>query len=833
MCKEFDRFVLRAMPHFIAVQYQKLLGAETPEQKIRHALRVYELGLRALAIGAISQYLICDADRFSDLGLNQLFLTKLPNATLDTWQQIFFSTLKAYEGKRSLFFIPELYDFFWDSSSTPPQPRSNIDGPFTRLTQIRNDLDIGRMLPTNEAGWQALCTETLELLHTVLFQFAFLENYDLIRITGRDGNLYWYDQYTGLQAATAQTPIQTQYELGQGWFYFSKQNRDFLKLHPLLIFWEELETDLAVPSPQRDVAIYNRFLRDRLQYLIASMWETVTDEKSVIDFVRLLYYTIEQVKQERQQAERLTWWQLQEIARAISERRMASALDKYRSDLYLQRDKTKAALEDFLASDEVCFILTGKSGVGKSNLLLALAEEYGQKRPDVCLLMYNGAKLDPKESLTATIGRDFENYLQLTGHSDERGILNIWREIARIDGIGSRKVILCIDAINENTEAKALLRQIDELVESLPWPWLKVVITSRPEAWRVIKRGVRLAEARYYREAGKEKLGVEMEPFSYSQELEPFTRHELPRAYEKYRRVYNLQTGYEDLSAEVRPVLQDPLVLRLVADMYQGQEIPLAIKAGEVYQKYIDHLIRTERLAFEDVRFLEWELMPLMIREGHYANTITAKEINQATMTDGQSLFELIYSEAKLSDGRRINQSYVNLVDAEVLERRGEPQDYEIGFKYERFYDAYAGRLLFERCNSSPRPHEDYRELINSIGSLPYLWGATKVALWLELKSGNIEVFRQLLGFEDYVINEIIAITLEEFALDYGEEANSILLEIFTRARPSRLGQVWRRIRGVKPSADESTRKLAIEVAYRINYDEILASGLNSTLTIA
>jgi hypothetical protein len=96
----------------------------------------------------------------------------------------------------------------------------------------------------------------------------------------------------------------------------------------------------------------------------------------------------------------------------------------------------------------------------------------------------------------------------------------------------------------------------------------------------------------------------------------------------------------------------------------------------------------------------------------------------------------------------------------------------------------------------------------------------------LELKSGNIEVFRQLLGFEDYVINEIIAITLEEFALDYGEEANSILLEIFTRARPSRLGQVWRRIRGVKPSADESTRKLAIEVAYRINYDEILAFGL-------
>ena len=609
MVDEFDQFVLKSMPHFMAVEYQKLLDAEPAQEKVLHALHMYELGLRALAMGVVSQYLIRDAQRVSDPDLNQLLLTKLPTATLDTWQRILFTTLRAYEGQHSLFFMPELYDFFWDRSTTSPQPRPDIDVPFTRLTQIRNDLEHGTP-PTDEVGWQALCDETLGLLRTVLSQFAFFEHYDLIRITKRDGDQYWYDCYSGLQVVSAQTPLRTQHELGTGWFYLSKQNRDFLKLHPLLVFWEEPSLELAVPLVHGDTAIYDRFVRDRLQYLITSLWATVTDENSVADFVRLLYYTIEQVKREQQKAERLTWWQLQEIARAISQRRMAGVLGKYRSDLYLQRDKTKEAFEDFLASDKVCFILTGKSGVGKSNFLLALAEEYGwEPSSDVCLLMYNGAKLSPKEPLTAIVGRDFDNYLQLTGRSGEESIANIWREIAHVDGTESRRVVLCIDAINENAEAKDLLRQIDELVEVSPWPWLKVVVTSRPEAWRAIKRGVRLAEARYYREKGEERLGVEMEPFSYSQELKPFTPDELPLAYGKYREVYDLRTAYSDLPSGVKTVLQDPLVLHLVADIYQGQEIPSTIKVGEIYQEHINHLIRTERLTVTDLRFLEQDWM--------------------------------------------------------------------------------------------------------------------------------------------------------------------------------------------------------------------------------
>jgi len=838
MVDEFDQFVLKSMPHFMAVEYQKLLDAETAQEKIVHALRVYELGLRALAMGVVSQYLIRDSDRVSDPDLNQLLLTKLPTATLDTWQRILFATLRAYEGQRSLFFIPEAYDFFWDRSTTPHQPRPGIDIPFSRLTQIRNDLEYGTP-PTDDAGWQALCDETIELLRTALSQFVFFENYDLIRITQRKDDQYWYDCYSGLQVVSAKTPLQTQHELGTGWFYLSKQNRDFLKLHPLLVFWEEPSFELAALPSQGDTAIYDRFVRDRLQYLITSLWATVTDENSVADFVRLLYYTIEQVKREQQEAERLTWWQLQEIARVISQRHMAGVLGKYRSDLYLQRGKTKEAFEDFLASDKVCFILTGKSGVGKSNFLLALSEEYGwEPSSDVCLLMYNGAKLSPKEPLTAIVGRDFDNYLQLTDRSGEESIANIWREIARIDGTESRRVVLCIDAINENAEAKDLLRQIDELVEVSPWPWLKVVATSRPEAWRAIKRGVRLAEARYYREKGEGHLGVEMAPFSYSQELKPFTRDELPLAYGKYREAYDFRTAYSDLLSGVKTVLQDPLVLRLVADIYQGQEIPSTVKVGEIYQEYINHLIRTERLTVPDLHFLEQELMPIMLREGHYANTITSQEIDEARTADGRGLFELIHNDGMLSSGQRINQSYINLVDTEILVRHGEGQRYEIGFKFERFYDYYAGERIRKLVDSRAEEVEKaYTDLAGEIENHPYLWGAMTSALLTKLKEDNHELATALCQTEDQTVKEIMVATLTDYSADEPEKTGALLERLMQigkesvtrKAESSLLSSLLQRIlqrENVEPPRKVlNAQKIAVEVAGNLGNIWVLEAG--------
>src|SRR5207302_466172 len=232
------------------------------------------------------------------------------------------------------------------------------------------------------------------------------------------------------------------------------------------------------------------------------------------DFVKLIYSTIQEAageqEREQQEAEKLTWVQLYDICEKITTQRMATVRGKYHRELYLQRDTARQHVEAFLADRKKRgFVLVGKSGVGKSNFLLALAEELQQSRDDVCVLMYDGANLPiASSSLTQIISQDFSDHVLLS----RQPVHQVWQEIARIEGIDERQVIVCVDAINENPQASELLRHLDALVQSR-WPWLKVVLSSRPETWKEIKRGVKLAEAFYYREPGTEGLGIQLEPF--------------------------------------------------------------------------------------------------------------------------------------------------------------------------------------------------------------------------------------------------------------------------------------------------------------------------------
>ena len=157
-----------------------------------------------------------------------------------------------------------------------------------------------------------------------------------------------------------------------------------------------------------------------------------------------------------------------------------------------------------------------------------------------------------------------------------------------------------------------------------------------------------------------------MEDFTYSQKLEPFGMDELPLVYKKYQQAYQIQTDYENISLGVKSLLQDPLILWLTASSYQKKSIPVTMRAIDVIPDYIDTMLQTGRLERRDLNFLEETLMPLMIPEGKYSNSIKAQQIDQA----GQKLFNLINVESVLSNGRQVNQSFVNLMDTEVLVRR-------------------------------------------------------------------------------------------------------------------------------------------------------------------
>ena len=184
-----DDLILQHFPHFIAENYYKLLNAKvSSEERVRLALHIYQLGLRSLAIGLVSQYLIRDRWDITDTYLLNLLSEKFSNLTLDLWQRLLFLTLRVYEGNKERFFIPELYDFYWDTSTLPHKRRTETEQPFSRLSQIFMEIilyDNMQYLPKDEQIWKYWEKEVIDLLRQILSDVAFLSNYDLIRIIER------------------------------------------------------------------------------------------------------------------------------------------------------------------------------------------------------------------------------------------------------------------------------------------------------------------------------------------------------------------------------------------------------------------------------------------------------------------------------------------------------------------------------------------------------------------------------------------------------------------------------------------------------------------------
>ena len=183
MLTEFDEFVITKLPHFISTSHRSMPEKTTPERREEQFKKIY-LGLRTLTLGLVSQYLIRDREFVSDRYLDDLISETLPEGTQGVWQKILFLTLMVNEGKRALFFMPELYHFFWDTSKTPDQPGVGLERSFSRLTQIHYDLD-DEQTPTDTAGWDSLLNETLGLFSDFISHFSFVANYELIRVIGQ------------------------------------------------------------------------------------------------------------------------------------------------------------------------------------------------------------------------------------------------------------------------------------------------------------------------------------------------------------------------------------------------------------------------------------------------------------------------------------------------------------------------------------------------------------------------------------------------------------------------------------------------------------------------
>lgn len=227
---DFDAFILAHMPTFVAVGYQRLLEIQDPQEQVTHILHMYNLQVRGITTGKLTQYLCYDLDQVRDPDLDKLLEQKLPHLAPGDLEEIFFATLRAYKDHRNLLFMPEVYDAYWDTSTSPHRERTEMKAPFEYLAQATLDQQMKRQ-PQN--GWQALAQELRRHYNKFLQSVSFIGQYDFICVLAQDKQTYTFELHKGLQVQVSQRPLPQHTSLINGRFYWRNAKEEFFFAHPL------------------------------------------------------------------------------------------------------------------------------------------------------------------------------------------------------------------------------------------------------------------------------------------------------------------------------------------------------------------------------------------------------------------------------------------------------------------------------------------------------------------------------------------------------------------------------------------------------------------------
>ncbi len=230
---DLDAFILAYTPTFMAVGYQLLLEMQDPQEQVTQILHIYNLHVRAIATGKLTQYLRYHLDQMRDPDLDKLLEQKLPHLAPGDVEEILFATMRAYKGHRDLLFMPEAYDVYWDTSTSPHRERTEIKAHFEYMVQATLNHQIKRQ-PQN--GWQALAQELHQQYRKILQSTtSYIGRYDLICVLAQDEQTYTFELHKGLQVQISQRPLpqHTNTSLINGHFYWRNAKEEFCSVHPL------------------------------------------------------------------------------------------------------------------------------------------------------------------------------------------------------------------------------------------------------------------------------------------------------------------------------------------------------------------------------------------------------------------------------------------------------------------------------------------------------------------------------------------------------------------------------------------------------------------------
>lgn len=257
----------------------------------------------------------------------------------------------------------------------------------------------------------------------------------------------------------------------------------------------------------------------------------------------------------------------------------------YVPEVYVPRHGVKKVSNEWLATDMPCFAVVAESGLGKTNLLCATAEELAA---DSYVLFYSALRL--AGSLQDSICNDF-----MWEFRREHGLAYIVDRFATVARESSRKIFIFVDGLDEYPgNQRQFKNELLNLVSRLRGSPIRLYLSCKAFDWEsfVLEHGRsynRLAKSIYSPQSqeGNPAFQSGQAPRSRSVGvwLELYSDEELDATFSKYKDVYSLQGKLQETT---RDECRYPLTLRLLAEVWSGRdsELPPIISQREVFDEY-------------------------------------------------------------------------------------------------------------------------------------------------------------------------------------------------------------------------------------------------------
>jgi len=246
--------------------------------------------------------------------------------------------------------------------------------------------------------------------------------------------------------------------------------------------------------------------------------------------------------------------------------------------IYIQRTDAENVLTDFLNSSVPALVVTGDSGAGKTNLLCA----WQQRLQDAGhIAFYYDCSTFPKAEVEVEVSRDLSPGVP----EDLTAILE------RIDNLAIREAKQCVllfDAVGEFRDGKKgpdrLVKNLAAFAQDSP-VHIRVVMGCRTSAWH-----------RLDYDLTKSLSAVSFQPATNKEDavlaLDLFTDSMVKDAYARYAQFFQLETTFEELADDLRNRLRFPLMLRLLAETYQGGTVTHQHQVLGLYEQFYDDRTR-------------------------------------------------------------------------------------------------------------------------------------------------------------------------------------------------------------------------------------------------